>query len=44
MANTITIETDLKSKIKILAAKENKSMKEIIVEALNDILIKYANK
>ena len=44
MANTITIETDLKNKIKILSAKENKSMKEIITEALLDILIKYENK
>ena len=44
MANTITIETELKNKIKILATLKNKTIKDIVIEALEDILNKYGNR
>jgi len=41
MIATLTIPREIKNKIKILASKQNKKIKDIILEAIDDILKKY---
>ena len=41
MVNTITVPSEIKNKIKVLASKQNKTIKDIILEAISDIMKKY---
>ena len=41
MVSNLTIPTKTKNLIKILAAKQHRSIKDLIIEAINDILKKY---
>jgi len=41
MVNTLTISHEIKNKLKILTSKQNRTIKDLILEAINDIFKKY---
>ena len=41
MVNTLTIPSEVKNKLKVLSSKQNRKIKDLVLEAIDDVLKKY---